>query len=210
MSARRRTRSTDNSPRARSRCCARRPCGSLSLTGRRILDRLEIELADARRARQRQAAGHVSPISVEFGIGRQDSIAAGIREVCALGFIELTRRGRAGNGEHRTPNLFRLTYRPAGGAAPTNEWRRIATVEEAERIACEARDATQKNGPGKNSFLGAEINTDPGVKTTPITGAENNTDRPNSPVPKTTPLSRKGLSIYGARSGPTREGGRDG
>ena len=55
----------------------------------------------------------------------------------------------------------------------------IATVEEAERIAREARDATRKNGSGKNSFPSAENNTDPGVETTPITGAENNTDRPN-------------------------------
>jgi hypothetical protein len=178
----------------------------LSLTGRRILDRIEIELAD-HRGRDNGKLPVTFADLMEFGIGNRHLIAPGIRELCALGFTELTRRGRASNGEYRTPNLFRLTYRPAGGAAPTNEWRSIATVEQAERIACEARGATRKDGQGKNSFLGAENHTDPGVKTTPITGAENNTDRPNSPVPKTTPLSRKDLPIYG-RTARTQSRGR--
>ena len=70
--------------------------------------------------------------------------ARGFRELCALGFIERTRTGRAGIGEHRTANLFRITYLRANGKAPTDEWRRIATIEEAERIA---RDARKNNLP---------------------------------------------------------------
>jgi len=30
----------------------------------------------------------------------------------ALGFVEITEHGRAGNAEHRTPNKFRLTHMP--------------------------------------------------------------------------------------------------
>jgi hypothetical protein len=52
----------------------------------------------------------------EFGIGNRSAIARGLREVCALGFVELTRPGRAGNGEFRISNLFRLTYLPAHGS----------------------------------------------------------------------------------------------
>ncbi len=63
----------------------------------------------------------------------QHAIAPAIREACALGFIEVTRRGRAGNGEYRTPNLFRLTYLPTSRRAATDEWRAIETVEQAEQ-----------------------------------------------------------------------------
>ena len=75
----------------------------------------------------------------KFGIGNRHAIARGIREVCALGFVELTRPGRAGNGEFRISNLFRLTYLPAHGKGPTHEWRRSETIEEAEKIAREVR-----------------------------------------------------------------------
>src|SRR5262249_23209924 len=48
-----------------------------------------------------------------------------IREVEELGFIE-THRGRGGNAEYRSPNLFRLTFEPTKDADPTNEWKRYA------------------------------------------------------------------------------------
>ena len=77
--------------------------------------------------------------------------ARGLREVCALGFVENTRRGQSGNGEFRTPNLFRLTYLPAYGKAPTHKWREIETIAEAEKIASEARRPI-KNRVQKNNF----------------------------------------------------------
>lgn len=75
---------------------------------------------------------------MEFGIDRH-AIAPALREICALGFVEITERGRAGNAEWRRPHKFRLTYRQLDRAAPTDEWKGIKTKEEAEMIAHEAR-----------------------------------------------------------------------
>jgi hypothetical protein len=115
----------------------------LSLAGHRILARLEIEHA--------HHGGNDNgklPVTfdqfVEYGIHRH-SVAPGLREVCALGFVEITERGRAGNAEFRRPNLFQLTYRSVGNAKPTDEWRRIKTKPDAELIAQNARGRAQKN-----------------------------------------------------------------
>src|ERR1700730_2372562 len=72
---------------------------ALSLAAHRILDRLEIEMA--------HHGGNDNgrlPVTfdhfVQYGIHRH-SIVPGLREVCALGFVEITERGRAGAGAHR-------------------------------------------------------------------------------------------------------------
>jgi hypothetical protein len=69
-----------------------------------------------------------------------------IREVVALGFVEITEAGRAGNAEWRKPNLFRLTYRHTKYES-TNDWEKIKTPEEAEALAQSARAPrpTRKN-----------------------------------------------------------------
>jgi hypothetical protein len=56
----------------------------------------------------------------------------------ALGLIEVTEQGRAGNAEFRTPSKYRITYRHADRANPTDEWNRI-TEEDAAIIAKAAR-----------------------------------------------------------------------
>jgi hypothetical protein len=99
------------------------------------LDRLEIELAD----HGGKDNGRLPCTFADFeryGIDRH-AIAPAIREVVALGFVEVTEAGRAGNAEFRKPNLFRLTYRPTK-YAPTEEWSKI-TEEEAFIIARAAR-----------------------------------------------------------------------
>jgi glutathione synthase/RimK-type ligase-like ATP-grasp enzyme len=68
-----------------------------------------------------------------------------IREVVALGFVEITKAGRAGNAEYRTPNIFRLTYRHTDYADPTHEWRRIKSAKDALLIADAARKSGDKN-----------------------------------------------------------------
>ena len=115
----------------------------LSLSARRVLDRIEIEHA--------HHGGNDNgrlPVTYDdfecYGIHRH-SIAAAIRETEALGFVEITERGRAGNAEFRSPHKFRLTYFRVGRAPPTNEWQRIKTVEEAQALAKAARlEAPQK------------------------------------------------------------------
>ena len=111
----------------------------LSLSSRRVLDRIEIEM------------GHHGgtdngrlPVTFDdfrrFGMDRQ-AIAPGIREAVALGFLEVTERGCAGNREYRTPSHYRLTYRHAKGLPGdgTHEWRRVQTLREAQAIATKAR-----------------------------------------------------------------------
>ena len=99
----------------------------LSLAGHRVLARIEIELAHHGgndNGRLPVTFDHFA----EYGMDRH-AIAPALREVCALGFIEITEQGRAGNAEWRRPNKFRLTYRHTGRADQTDEWRRITTQD---------------------------------------------------------------------------------
>jgi hypothetical protein len=109
----------------------------LSLSARRVLDRLEIELAH----HGGQDNGTL-PVTYqhfhEYGIHRH-AIGPGIRECVALGFVEITEHGRAGNAEFRAPNLFKLTYRPTRAEGPTDDWRNIQAIEGAEVLARGAR-----------------------------------------------------------------------
>ena len=124
----------------------------LSLSGHRILDRLEIELS--------HHAGHDNgalPVTYSdfetYGIDRH-CIGAALREVEALGFVRVTERGRAGNAEYRTPNKFGLTYRPVNHANATDDWRKIKTVEEAQAIARAVRKPRNRPCKGKQNPVG--------------------------------------------------------
>src|SRR5262245_29403894 len=91
---------------------------ALSLSGRRVIDRIEIELA--------HHGGNDNgslPVTfddfIAYGI-HHNCIAPAIREAEALGFIKVTERGRGGNAEYRLPNKFFLTfaYSRTKGAEP--------------------------------------------------------------------------------------------
>lgn len=105
----------------------------LSLAAHRVLARIQIELAN-----HGGTDNGALPVTydqfVEYGIHRH-SIAPGIRQLVALGFIEVTERGRHGNGEFRTPSKYRLTFRPTAKAAETNEWREFNNIEAADLLA---------------------------------------------------------------------------
>jgi hypothetical protein len=117
---------------------------SLSLSAHRVLDRVEIELAH-----HGGTGNGTLPVTfdqfVAYGIHRH-AVAPAIREATALGFLQVTQRGRAGNAEHRAPNQFRLTYKPAKGhdGHGTNEWRSIKGTEQAEALARAARAPVKK------------------------------------------------------------------
>jgi len=121
---------------------------TLSLSAHRLLDRLDIE--------NRRHGGKLNGKLVvtfeqfsSYGMDRH-AVAPAIREAVALGFVEITRQGCAGNADQRQPSQYRLTYHPAEGVPGygSNEWRTVAaTVEEADRIAAEAR---RRLGPGPN------------------------------------------------------------
>jgi hypothetical protein len=129
----------------------------LSHSARRILDRLEIEIAHHGgndNGRLPCTFDHFA----EYGIDRH-SIAPALREVEALKFIEVTERGRAGNAEYRRPNLFRLTYRPVGRALATDEWRSIKTEADAKMLGKIAR----ANFKTKRSPVGVRAKTQCGI-----------------------------------------------
>jgi hypothetical protein len=108
----------------------------LSRAARQVLARIEIELAD----HGGMDNGKLPVIFDDFeayGV-RRHSIAPAIRELAAVGFIEVMEHGRAGNAEWRRPSKYRITYRHADRAPPTHEWRRI-TEDDAIMIAKSAR-----------------------------------------------------------------------
>jgi hypothetical protein len=116
---------------------------ALSLSARRILDRLEIEMADHGGTSNGKLPATYDDFE-RYGVHRH-GIGPAIRETVALGFLEVTEPGRAGNAEWRRPNLFRLTYRNTDNDGPTNEWEKIETDEHAEALARNARmTASQK------------------------------------------------------------------
>jgi hypothetical protein len=183
----------------------------LSLSARRIMDRLEIELA--KHGGKPEANGELVCTYADFeayGVANRHQIAPAIRELVALGFIRITRRGAAGNSDHRQAAMYLLTYRHAGSNRVVEDgWRRILSLDEAERLAqaararkadARAREFGQRGGRAaaaaaiaRKKILGVENDTDAGV--------ENDTDPVSKtalkgskfPVPKMTPLSRVSL-----------------
>jgi hypothetical protein len=129
----------------------------LTLSAHRVLARIEIELA--------HHGGYDNgrlPVTYEqfeeYGMDRH-SVAPALRELQALGFIEVTEKGRAGNAAWRRPNILRLTYRHVGNANPTDEWRRIKTVEDAAVIARTARKSPAKPRTKRKQMPALAIST---------------------------------------------------
>ena len=111
----------------------------LSLSARRVLDRVAIEL--------RHHGGHEGDgLCVtysdfeEYGMDRH-AIAPAIREVVALGFLRITREGRAGNCEFRRSTLYKSTYLNTVDGEPTHDWRQITSLKQAQAKVREARAA---------------------------------------------------------------------
>jgi hypothetical protein len=174
----------------------------LSLSARKILDRLEIELArhgfkPEENGRLPCTYGHF----VEYGVERK-AIAPAIRELVALGFVEVTRKGSAGNADHRQATLFLLTYRPSGSDVVTkNSWRRIKSIEEAEAVAKAARERqgdARSRDFGRRGGLASQAKkqnassgnrTDVSGENPPMPSSEKPTVEAKSPVPETEPLS---------------------
>jgi hypothetical protein len=146
---------------------------ALSLSGRRFLDRLDIELARHGGNENGQLPLTYSDLE-RFGLDRH-AIPPAIRETVALGFVEVTEQGRAGNAGFRSPSKYRLTYRHTNAAPPTNEWRRLETFEQAFNVAKQARAASggkQRSSGGKHSMSVGNTHTNisiPPVRETPTT-----------------------------------------
>jgi hypothetical protein len=114
----------------------------LSLAARTALDRIEIE--HAHHGGNDNGKLPITYVDFERHGLHPNAIAPAIRELAALGFIEVTRKGYGGAAELRAPSLYRLTYRPAWNANRrdedgTHEYLAIKTNEEAEAVARAAR-----------------------------------------------------------------------
>ena len=122
---------------------------ALSRAARQILDRIEIELAH----HGGKDNGRL-PVTfddfVAYGVNRH-AIAPAIRELVALGFIEVTQQGRAGNAEFRRPGKYRLTYHDSFGTKATNEWRQITNTHPLAKVA------RQKKCDFSHSALSAKL-----------------------------------------------------
>jgi hypothetical protein len=132
-----------------------------SLSARRVIDRIEIELGHHGGTENGKLPVTYADF-VHFGIDRH-AIAPAIREAIALGFVEVTKQGRAGNAEYRSPSLYRLTFRHTDRENPTHEWRRIETIEQAHSIANAARSMAaqkQKTSGGKRHVSVRETHTE--------------------------------------------------
>jgi hypothetical protein len=140
----------------------------LSLSARRVIDRLQIELA--------HHAGHGNGNLMvthaqfeEYGI-HHDGVGPAIRECVALGFVEITRRGVAGNAGYRVAAKYRLTFRPSGNPnarksdhiEATNDWRKIRSIEEAEAKAEQARKKIRHAAPRRAKNKTQSWNPGPG------------------------------------------------
>jgi len=201
----------------------------LSLSARKIMDRLEIELAQhGFKPEENGFLPCTYEDFVEYGVHRH-AISPAIRELVALGFVDVSRKGSAGNAEHRQATLFLLTYRPSGSDVVTkNSWRRILSLEEAEAVARAARAGKADRRASEFGRLGAKSrwakvkqppvmetaptkNRTPVMETVPRPVMEtalkpsdgNRTEGGKSPVMETVPLS-----IF-SRGGGTSSGGAD-
>jgi hypothetical protein len=118
----------------------------LSLSAHRCLSRLEIELGHHGGKPEENGSLIVTfEDFVEYGVERH-AIARAIRELVALGFIEVTRKGSAGNAGFRQAQRYLLTHHHSGSdVALRDGWKRIKTIEEAEQVATNARSRSSGN-----------------------------------------------------------------
>jgi len=114
---------------------------TMSVSAHRVVDRVCIELA--------HHGGNDNgklPVTYDnfenYGMDR-GAIAPAIREAVALGFLEVTQRGKGGAGDG-LPNLFRVPWATCLGPTPTHPWRKIETMEQALAIARAARKDSAK------------------------------------------------------------------
>jgi hypothetical protein len=76
----------------------------------------------------------------KYGVRHHDSIPPALREGCALGLIVQTKRGRAGNAEHRASHEWAITFiKDKKGKYIDTRWRRFRSLKEAKKVGKKAR-----------------------------------------------------------------------
>jgi hypothetical protein len=176
----------------------------LSLSARRLLDRIEIEMMSHGGPRSNGGLPVTYGDFIKYGV-RRNSIASALREVVALGFLEITEQGRGGNAAYRKASKFRLTCHQFKANEygevlyePTNEWRRFKTIEEAEAIAAKAKRAVAPCRPYKARRKKQKAGPQNGTVPPPEMGDENG----QSPPPEMGGTARppeRGVPIISSR-----------
>jgi DNA-binding transcriptional ArsR family regulator len=140
---------------------------TLSLTARRILDRLEIEHASHAGKHNGELACTYSDF-VRHGVKRR-TVPRALQRLVRFGLIEVTSRGRMSYADLRTPSRYRLTYLPTYVAEkwvlPTHEWR---LAEKQNTSAKKAPGTSAKKAPGSADFPVPKGTLRPGAKMAPL------------------------------------------
>jgi hypothetical protein len=157
----------------------------LSRGAHQFLARLEIELAHHGGNENGRLPVTYQDL-VRYGMSR-NQIAAAMREAEALGFAECMRRGRGGNADSRSPSLWRITYlhdRNSRANPPTHEWKKIKTLEEARRIAREARADKDERAVmfGRRRASRRRKTENRSTKVRSVSVSVSNTGTPNPPI----------------------------
>ncbi len=142
---------------------------------------MEIELSyhQSSATAAREANGRGLPVTYaqleEYGLQHR-GIAPAIRELVALGFVEVMQRGCGGNSSFKKLNTYRLTYRHAVGhpGDGSHEWRLITDLQTAEALAEQARGTvtTVRTVTPKIKSRGPKWTHDQGPNWTPGPGAK--------------------------------------
>ena len=167
----------------------------------RILARIEIECQPCA---GRTTAGCRSRYKdfKRYGI-HHHAIGPGLRELEALGFIEIVQRGLAGNADHRRPHMFRLTYQPTDHEPATDEWQQIKNRERRAEIATLG---LRTNAPPRRPVSQCRKTPKPKPETgtgkpsfsVPETGTKEPNSKKTTPVPET---GTEGAEIPSAGNG---------
>jgi hypothetical protein len=170
---------------------------ALSVSGHRVLARIEIEHGHHGGKENGRLPVTFDDFE-EYGISAK-SVAPALREVQALGFVNLTARGRPSKSDFgRHPNCFGLTFLrgPAPKyAEPTNEWKQHHTLEDALRVAREARAAKDERAVAR-SRARSKKSCARGEKIR-VTGSKNHPKPTALPGPKNDP------TVLGPKNDPT-------
>jgi hypothetical protein len=159
----------------------------LSRSAHMAISRVEIELAHHGGNDNDQLIVTTEDF-IAYGMDRS-SVAPALREAEALGFLHIT-RGRGGNAEHRKPSLFGSTFsqhRNSKRHPPTDDWRKIKTIEEAEQIARTARDGKDQRAVahGKRSWQKRQQKQKAGTEKPTLPVRKTNTENSKAPVRET-------------------------
>jgi len=166
---------------------------ALSLSAIRAMHRLEEEhMSHGGAENGRLIVTHDQFIA--WGIDK-DSVSPAIRELTALGFVEITQPGAAGNEGYRRAARYRLTYvNSAARLQPSHEWKALKTMEDAKSISAGARAAKDQRAVAagsKNKIPVRETGTDTGPgngdRSAKLSVRETRT---------TTPVRETGTTIY--------------